>query len=111
MKFPKEVTLRDKYGPAIKTVDQEEADAYFKDLVEHSMSAFGKTREEAENVKRQNLGYFAGYYDSEARRRVEKLFTCEHPIFGSIAEKGPPTNEEAFIAGVRSASGLKNSDS
>ncbi|TXH09637.1 MAG: hypothetical protein E6R03_16465 [Hyphomicrobiaceae bacterium] len=43
---------------------------------------------------------FAGYYDSETRERVERLFKCEHPIFGAIATKGQPTAELAFALGV-----------
>ena len=56
-------------------------------------------RAEAEKICKSNLGYYAGYYDNETRARVEKLFLCEHPIFGSIKENGAPTPEEAFNAG------------
>ncbi len=56
--------------------------------------SFGKTREEAEEIERANLGYWAGYYRPETRERVERLFRCAHPFFGSIAEKGPPTPEQ-----------------
>jgi len=43
------------------------------------------------------VGYYAGYYDKDTRVRVEKLFKCNHPIFGS-AKDGTPTQEEAFNA-------------
>lgn len=99
-KFPKEITFGDKYYPAMKITDQAEAVEYFEACVEHCMS-FGKTREEAESIEHQNLGYYAGYGDSDTRRRVERLFTCCHPVFGSIAEKGQPTSQEAFDAGKR----------
>ena len=93
----KKITYRDKYGPAMKITDQKEADAYFKECVEHCMS-FGNSREKAEDIERQNFGYYAGYYDHETRVRVEKLFMCKHPVFGS-AEDGQPTPEEAFEMG------------
>jgi hypothetical protein len=97
-----DITIGDKYGPAMEITDQAEADAYFAECVQHTMD-FGKTREEAEAVERSNLGYFAGYYSEDTRRRVESLFHCAHAIFGSIAEKGPPTPEEALEAGRKLA--------
>jgi len=93
------VTIGEKYRPAMEIRSQAEADEYFRRLVEHQIS-FGTTRERAEEVERQNLGYFAGYYDDETRARVERLFLCEHPVFGAIAENGPPTAEEALRAGL-----------
>lgn len=96
----REATFGEKYDPAMAITDQAEADGYFERLVEHRMS-FGKTREEAETIERSNLGYWAGYYSHATRERVERLFRCEHPVFGSIAEKGPPTAEQAFEMGLR----------
>jgi hypothetical protein len=61
-------------------------------------------------VERHNLGYFAGYYDNETRERVERLFKCSHPIFGSIAKNGAPTAKEALAAGMVAAKlGVKTS--
>lgn len=96
------ITIRDKYGYAMEITDQAEADRYFEQCVQHSMS-FGSSREEAVRVERENLGYYAGYYSSETRARVEKLFRCAHPVFGAIAEKGSPSPSDAFGAGVRTA--------
>jgi hypothetical protein len=95
----KDITAGEKYGPAMKITDQAEADAYFEQCVKHNMS-LGQSREEAEDVNRQNLGYWAGYYDDATRRRVERLFLCKHPIFGAIAD-GKPTPEEAFNMGLK----------
>ena len=98
--MPDQITLGDKYGPAMQIADQGEADVYFEDCVHHTMR-FGHTRDAAEAIERSNLGYYAGYYDHETRARVERLFRCAHPIFGAIAEQGPPTAEAAFAAGMR----------
>ena len=98
------ITIGDKYGPAMQITDQAEADAYFEKCVKHCMS-FGKDRVEAESIERQNLGYYAGYYSDEVRRRIEQLFRCAHPIFGAISKVGAPTPEEAFQAGVDMATG------
>lgn len=93
------ISIADKYSPAMSITDQAEADAYFEELVKHSILNFGNTREEAEANERASLGYYAGYYDSQTRERVEKLFRCEHPIFGSVVKNGSPTPEEAFAKG------------
>ena len=93
--LPDEITIGAKYDPAMKITDQAEADRYFEECVEHCMR-FAHSREEVERIERSNLGYYAGYYSDETRRQVERLFRCEHPVFGSIAEKGAPTAEQAY---------------
>lgn len=97
--LPLKPTLGEKYEPAMRIEGQREADEYFEVLVEHALRA-GITRDEAEAIERQNLGYFAGYYGADVRARVERLFRCAHPVFGAIAEKGEPSPEEAFDAGI-----------
>lgn len=96
------ITFGEKYDPAMQIMEQDEADAYFEECVKHTM-AFGRTREVAEAVERSNLGYYAGYYCAETRERVERLFRCSHPVFGSIAHRGEPTAEEALQAGLDAA--------
>jgi len=97
--FPPNITIGEKYTPAMELTELADATAYFEKCVRHTIT-WGKSRQEAEEIERQNLGYFAGYYDDETRLRVERLFQCAHPIFGSIAEHGAPTQEEAFNMGV-----------
>lgn len=89
------------YKTAMKIKTQEEADKFFEELVQHHMKENGDSRKKAEQIQRINLGYFAGYYDSETRERVERLFDCAHPVFGKISENGSPTAEEAFEAGKK----------
>lgn len=96
------------YGPAMQIADQVEADRYFASLVEYHLAVAPRdSRERAEEVQRVNLGYFAGYYDAETRGRVERLFRCAHPVFGPIAQRGQPTPEEAFAAGMEAGRRLK----
>lgn len=85
------ITIGDKYGPAMEITDQAEADAYFEQCVEHLMRNGNCSREQAERIERQNLGYYSGYYGNETMARVAKLFRCSHPIFGSpiAAEPAP----------------------
>lgn len=104
--LPTEITIGSKYDPAMKLQTQAEADAYFELCVQHTLS-FGRVdRVGAEKIERSNLGYYAGYYDNETRKRVERLFHCAHPVFGAIAEKGVPTPEEAFRMGQELAEKL-----
>jgi hypothetical protein len=102
-----EITLGEKYGPAMEITEQAKADAYFDECVQHMMTRRGCDREEAEKIERSNIGYYAGYYSHETRERVERLFLCAHPIFGSIEENGAPTTDQAFAAGL--AAGRKAS--
>ncbi len=99
----KDITIGEKYGPAMEMTDQAEADKYFEVLVQHGM-IHSNSREKAESIEKQNLGYYAGYYSEETRRRVERLFQCAHPIFGKASD-GTPTPEEAFQAGIDAAGG------
>ena len=93
-------TYGETLGPAMAITDQAEADDYFRQLVEHHLrEAPGTPRAEAERVQRINLGYFAGYHGPDVRERVERLFRCSHPVFGSIAENGSPTAEQSLAAG------------
>ena len=103
------ISLGDKYDPAMKITDQAEADKYFEACVNHQVSFGQCTRQEAIDIERSNLGYFAGYYDNETRERVERLFKCQHPIFGPISE-GSPTPEEAFEMGFRFMETRNNSN-
>ena len=104
-RLPRVMTIRECYEPAMEITDQAAADIYFELLVERQMRVFAKSREEAERDERISLGYYAGYYDTETRERVERLFRCAHPYFGAYAERGPVRPEDAFHAGVALASG------
>jgi hypothetical protein len=92
---------------AMLVEDPEEAKKIFDELVQLSMSDYGKTHEEAEASIKEHLGYMAGYYSHETRERVERLFDCEHPFFGKISVKGPPTPEEAFRMGAEMGEKLR----
>lgn len=92
-----EMTYGETLGPAMEITDQDEADRYYEALVQRQMRVGGYVREQAESNVKSNLGYYAGYYtDPEVSKRVNRLFTTEHPIFG----KKMPTAGEAFRKGV-----------
>ncbi len=76
-------SLGEIYGPAMELETQEEADAYFEQLVGHRLRRDAVDREAAETIERNNLAYYAGYCSHETRLRVEKLFSCTHPVLGA----------------------------
>jgi hypothetical protein len=98
------------YDPAMTIQTQEEASKYFNYLVDYYLEQFGGERHEAERIIKINLGYYAGYYDNETRARVEKLYTCEHPYFGRIAERGAPDASAALLMGLMIGLGLNTSE-
>lgn len=100
--FSKKMTIGEAYGPAMEMTDPNEAKKYFEALVKHIMSD-GKIREKAEQIAKSNLGYYAGYYDSQVMARVQKLFNCVHPVFGSVE----PTAEQAFEMGKKMGERVK----
>jgi hypothetical protein len=92
-------------SPAMKITDPEDAkqylDAYVKYITKYFTDApYNEKGQTPLQVAKSNLGYFAGYCSDETRERVERLFCCSHPIFGSIKEKGSPTSEQALQAGL-----------
>lgn len=88
----------DLYGPAMRVESKEEADAYLNKLVQMQV-AEGVHPDIATKIIKANLGYYTGYLSHQERERVERLYDCAHPVFGSIKELGAPTTQEAFTLG------------
>lgn len=116
MKFNPEnktsLTIGECLAPAMEIKDQRIADQYLKDYTSYLEKFTDWTIESgnaivngdftsAEKLAKTNLGYYTGYCDDEIRERVERLFGCEHPIFGKLAEMGKPTGEESFQCGFQ----------
>jgi len=99
-------------GPAMEITDPKDAQQYLTEYVKHIQKYLDKEPRDdnmtAEDIAKVNLGYYAGYYSNETRVRVESLFTCSHPIFGSVKENGIPTAEEAFKMGEITAKKRRN---
>ncbi len=95
-------TIGEHYHPAMKIEAEKEAAEYLETLVQYSIERYGQSHEEATRIHRSFIAYFAGYYDHETRVRVERLFSCSHPVFGS-AGNGAPSAEEAFGMGAAAA--------
>ncbi len=103
-------TIGKVYAPAMKIDSEAAADSFVKSLVdawETRGETKGKTRDELEQIARSNVTYFARYYDDETVLRIEHVFKTGHPIFGKLVEKGHPSPEAAFQAGVDIAQGKR----
>ena len=70
----------------VKITSQEDANQYFKEYVEFLQKELDKNPRTdgmtAEEIARNNIGHYAGYYDYETRLRMEQLFGAVHPIYG-----------------------------
>lgn len=94
--FKKGATYGDTLGPVMNITEQADADEYFTALVKLYMEGSPLiSRETAEAMVRENIGYWTGYGDHETAKRIFKLFKCSHPIFGQSF----PTAEVVFEAG------------
>lgn len=97
--------------PAMEITDAEDAKqykaAYIAWIQKDLDKGLGEKNATAEQIANSNLGYYAGYFSNETRERVERLFNCAHPVFGSIAKKGAPTPEEAFEMGKKIGEAIK----
>lgn len=89
--------------PAMGITNKKDAEQYLNAYVVFIQKHLDKEPREdnisALDIAKSNLGYWAGYYSNKTRQRIESLFMCAHPIFGSIKEKGIPTAKEAFEMG------------
>ena len=90
-------------GPAMEITDPQDAQQYLAEYLKWIQKSRDKEPRDddmtAEQIASANMGYYAGYYDNETRERVEKLFRCSHPVFGTIKDNGTPTPEQAFKMG------------
>lgn len=106
-----ELTTEDALSEIHKITSKTNADQFIKDYQAYILGELikdrvvppdGKTLEElALTMAKENIGYWGGYYGPEVRDKLERLFECEHPIFGSIKEKGSPSPQEAFEIGLK----------
>ena len=96
-----QLTYGEILDPAMQIKDSQEAQKYLSDYIQWIQSDLDQSgkKDDAAKIAKANLGYWAGYYSNDVRKRVEKLFLCEHPLFGSIEKNGPPTMKQAFEIG------------
>jgi hypothetical protein len=98
-------------SPAMSITDKSDANQYLNAYVNYIQKHLDKEprsdNKTALEIAKINIGYYAGYYDTETSKRVNRLFDCHHPIFGDLT----PTSKEAFECGRqgKTLSELRNS--
>jgi hypothetical protein len=102
--WPDGATYGEMYDPAMEVQTEQEAAAYLDRLIRYQV-AHGVHPDIATKIIKVNLAYWAAYGSHERRERIERLYGCEHPVFGSIKENGPPTTNEAFQLGLNRSRG------
>lgn len=77
--IPDNANAGQRYDPIWRVTTEEEAAAYFEECVDWQMRMGGYSREEAVNIEKINIGYWAGYGPMEDMQRIHKLFKLSHP--------------------------------
>lgn len=55
---------------------------YFEAVVTLHMTRFNKCDFIAVDEVKQNVGYWAGYFDMNAMQKVKEVYGAAHPVFG-----------------------------
>lgn len=89
------LTYGEALDPAMKITEQADADqykaAYMKYIETFLVNGKNEDGKTALQIVNEKLGYYAGYGGDETRERIERLFKCSHPVFGSIKANGSPS--------------------
>lgn len=104
--FTSEASFNDLLEPAMDIADRgdrEEAVRYVDGYVEHLVTTFDRSQEEAHDIVESNVGYYAGYFGEKTRRAVKEIFGYSHPVLG---DRYKLTQEELFDAGFLYMQGI-----
>jgi hypothetical protein len=77
------ITIGEIFNQARKAETKEEAKQYLNDYASYITKISDNNFEDALKIAKDNIGYFAGYYDKETYMRIQELFEISHPIFGN----------------------------
>jgi hypothetical protein len=87
------------YSDVCEAKTKKEMVRRFEELLGEVVTKFGGTKQSQRAVQLRNVGYFAGYYDSQVASNVKEWLDATHPIFGDSR----PTPKEAFRTGFMRA--------
>jgi hypothetical protein len=88
----------DKALEIAKTGDSDRCQKFLTTYVSYIISENGCAIEEATRIAKNNLGYFAGYYNSEVYETINKAYGAVHPVFGQNPFNVSP--EDAYRMGL-----------
>ena len=93
---------------AMSIQTQQEADTFFNDYINFLLKSNPDIPVDAwKEYARQNIGYYAGYYDRATGHRMEKYFGAIHPILGDMETRSKMTSSQIFELGKAYATKLK----
>ena len=92
------------FAEALACETKDQADKWLAGEIERYRVEFGKEADEAARIISMNLGYMAGYYNTEVAHKINRLYGATHPIFGGSDYHDTVTPEEAFALGEKSVS-------
>jgi hypothetical protein len=62
----------------------------YSEIVDYALKLKGKQQKlfteaycNSSKYASQNIGYISGYYDAKTAKKIMKIFSTEHPIFGT----------------------------
>ena len=87
-----------------QSIPNSEAQEFLTCYILHIANSRSMSIEEATQIAKSNLGYYAGYYSNNVRKKIEAKFNCVHPIFGHA--ENPVSNEMAFALGQKGITNL-----
>lgn len=87
-----------------QSIPDSEAQEFLTCYVSYIVNSRNMSIEEATQIAKSNLGYYAGYYSNDVRKKIEAKFNCVHPIFGHA--ENPVSNEMAFALGQKGITSL-----
>lgn len=76
------MTYGEQFKSALRCETKEDATAWMNREITRYKTLYNIEADEARRTILVNLGYMAGYYDSEVARKIDELFGAAHPIFG-----------------------------
>jgi hypothetical protein len=77
------LTIGEIFNQARKAQTKEEAKQYLNDYALYITEISHSNFESALEIAKENIGYFAGYYEKETYLRILELFETKHPVFGT----------------------------
>ena len=85
------------YEQALRIHSRDSAKIHLLLLVEEDMLERGCDAASSLRRIKATLAWRAYHKGNETRERVERLYRCAHPVFGSYLEMGPPSAVLAIL--------------
>lgn len=96
-------TYGEQFKSALACETKAQAEQWMEREIQHYVQHHGTNVSEALRIIKSNLGYMAGYYNTETAKKIHELFNAVHPVFGTSTYHNDVTPEQAFELGEKPA--------